>query len=41
MTAGRPRAHYGVRADAAVIKVLNLVLPNRVKDHLARMAIGG
>lgn len=41
MTAGRPRAHYGVRADAAMIKMLNLVLPTRVKDRLARAAIGG
>ncbi|MBW3556213.1 MAG: SDR family NAD(P)-dependent oxidoreductase [Actinobacteria bacterium] len=39
LTAGRPRAHYRVGADAAVIKMLNLVLPSQVKDRLGRAAI--
>ncbi|MBW3614117.1 MAG: SDR family NAD(P)-dependent oxidoreductase [Actinobacteria bacterium] len=41
LTAGRPRAHYRVGADAAVIKLLNVVLPTQVKDRLGRAAIEG
>jgi NAD(P)-dependent dehydrogenase (short-subunit alcohol dehydrogenase family) len=41
LTAGRPRAHYLVGGDAPVIEFLNVVLPTRVKDRLARAALEG
>lgn len=41
LTAGRPRHRYRVGRDAAVIGPLNLLLPERVKDRLARTALGG
>ncbi len=41
LTAGHPRAHYRVGGDAPVIEFLNALLPHRVKDRLARAALGG
>ncbi|MDQ3980895.1 MAG: SDR family NAD(P)-dependent oxidoreductase [Actinomycetota bacterium] len=41
LTASRPRAHYRVGRDAPVVELLNIVVPNRVKDRLLRRAIGG
>ncbi|HEV2809554.1 MAG TPA: SDR family NAD(P)-dependent oxidoreductase [Acidimicrobiales bacterium] len=41
LTAGRPRAHYRVGADAPVIQFLEFVLPDRLKDRMARTALGG
>ena len=41
LTAGRPRAHYRVGRDAPVIEALETVLPERVKDRLARAAVAG
>ncbi len=41
LTAGHPRAHYRVGGDAPVIELLNALLPGRVKDRLARTALGG
>lgn len=40
MTAGRPRARYRVGRDAPVIELTNALLPGRVKDRLARAALG-
>jgi hypothetical protein len=41
LTAGRPRAHYRLGADAPVIEFLEFVLPDRLKNRLARTALGG
>lgn len=41
LTAGRPRAHYRLGADAPVIEFLESVLPDRLKDRLPRTALGG
>lgn len=40
MTAGRPRATYRVGADAPLVELLDTLLPNRLKDRLARTAMG-
>ena len=40
LTAGRPRARYPVGRDTPVIRVLNVLLPGRVQDRLARRALG-
>ncbi len=41
LTAGHPRATYRVGRDAPVIELLHVILPNRLKDCLARTALGG
>lgn len=40
LTAGQPKARYRVGAAPAVIELLDLLLPGRVKDRLARAALG-
>ncbi|MDQ4132520.1 MAG: SDR family NAD(P)-dependent oxidoreductase [Actinomycetota bacterium] len=40
MTAGRPRSNYRVGADAPVVELVESILPGRVKDWLARTAMG-
>jgi hypothetical protein len=40
LTAGRPRSHYRVGADARLVEVLDLLAPRRVKDRLAREVLG-
>ena len=40
LTAGRPRAHYRVGADATSILALEAIVPERVRDRLARAVIG-
>lgn len=39
LTAGRPRAIYRVGGDAPVIELLNTLLPNRLKDRMARTVV--
>ena len=41
LTAGQPKAVYRVGADAAVLEILNVVLPDRLRDRLARTALNG
>jgi hypothetical protein len=40
LTARRPRSHYVVGADARLVEFLNLVVPSRLKDRLARKVLG-
>lgn len=40
LTAGRPRSHYRVGADAPVIELVHALLPSRAEDALARAALG-
>lgn len=40
LTAGQPRAHYRVGPDAPVTELVEAVLPGRVKDRVARVALG-
>ncbi len=41
LTARRPRSHYRVGADARLVETLDLLVPSRVKDRLARKVLGG
>lgn len=41
LTAGQPKAVYRVGVDAPVLEFLNVVLPDRLRDRLARTALGG
>lgn len=40
LTAGQPKAVYRVGVDAPVLQFLDTVLPDRLKDRLARTALG-
>ncbi len=40
LTAGRPRAHYQVGADAVAIRFLQSVVPERLRDRAARASLG-
>jgi short-subunit dehydrogenase len=39
LTAGRPRARYRVGADAPVVQLIQTLVPERVRDRLARAAV--
>ncbi len=39
LTAGHPRSQYRVGRDAPVIEFLDAVLPNRLRDRMAQMAL--
>ncbi len=39
LTAGQPRARYRVGADAPVVQVIQMLVPERVRDRLARTAV--
>ncbi len=40
MTAGRPRSNYRVGPDAPLVQLIESILPGRVKDFMARTAMG-
>ena len=40
LTARRPRSHYRVGADARLVETLDLLVPTRLKDRVARKVLG-
>ncbi len=40
LTAGRPRPRYRVGLEAAALEFADVLLPTRVKDRIARAALG-